>query len=254
MALPTGAPKPPRKVVRPGGGFPRLSAMRFANPRPDRNHLVAGQGFRHDPAMTKRVALYARCSTADRQTTENQIRDLRAVAEQHGWTVAGVFDDDGISGGVPREERPAMQRLLCAIARREIDMVAAWAVDRLGRSLIDLLGLLGELHAKKIDLYLHQQGLDTSTPAGRAMFQMLGLIAEFERAMIRDRVLSGLARARAGGTKSGKAIGRPAITEGTSDAVRAALSTDESERAIARRLGIGKGTVGRVRADLARDG
>ena len=92
MALPTGAPKPPRKVVRPGGGFPRLSAMRLANPRPDRNHLVAGRDLRHDPAMTKRVALYARCSTADRQTTENQIRDLRAVAEQHGWTVAGVFD------------------------------------------------------------------------------------------------------------------------------------------------------------------
>ena len=88
--------------------------MRLANPRPDQNHLVAGRDFRHDPAMTKRVALYARCSTADRQTTENQIRDLRAVADQHGWTVAGVFDDDGISGGVPREERPAMQRLLRA--------------------------------------------------------------------------------------------------------------------------------------------
>jgi DNA invertase Pin-like site-specific DNA recombinase len=117
--------------------------------------------------MTKRVALYARCSTADRQTTENQIRDLRAVADQHGWTIAGVFDDDSISGGVPREERPAMQRLLRAIARREIDMVAAWAVNRLGRSLIDLLGLLGELRTKKIDLYLHQQRLDTSTPAGR---------------------------------------------------------------------------------------
>ena len=158
-----------------------------------------------------------------------------------------MFDDDGISGGVPREERPAMQRLLRAIARREIDMVAAWAVDRLGRSLIDLLGLL---RAKKIDLYLHQQGLDTSTPAGRAMFQMLGLIAEFERAMIRDRVLSGLARARESGTKSGRAIGRPAITEETRGAVRAALSAGESERAIARRLGIGKGTVGRVRAGL----
>jgi DNA invertase Pin-like site-specific DNA recombinase len=195
--------------------------------------------------MTKRVALYARCSTADRQTTENQIRDLRAVAEQHGW-----IDDDGTSGGVPREERPAMQRLLRAIARREIDMVAAWAVDRLGRSLIDLLGLLGELRAKKIDLYLHQQGLDTSTPAGRAMFQMLGLIAEFERAIIRDRVLSGLARARAEGTKSGRAIGRPAITQDTRDAVRAALSAGESERAVARRLGIGKGTVGRVRVGL----
>ena len=96
-----------------------------------------------------------------------------------------------------------MKALLRAVTRREVDMVAAWAVDRLGRSLVDLLGFLGELHAKQVDLYLHQQGLDTSTPAGRAMFQMLGLIAEFERSMIRGRVVSGMARARTTGTKSG---------------------------------------------------
>jgi DNA invertase Pin-like site-specific DNA recombinase len=127
-------------------------------------------------------------------------------------------------------------------------MVAVWAVDRLGRSLIDLLGLLEELRAKKIDLYLHRQGLDTSTPAGQAMFQMLGLFAELERAMIRERVLSGLARARADGTRSGRPIGRPAVTEATRRAVRALLNEGLSERVIASRLGIGKGTVGRVRA------
>jgi DNA invertase Pin-like site-specific DNA recombinase len=198
--------------------------------------------------MTKRIAIYARCSTADQQTTENQIRELRTVAEQHGWDVAHVFDDNGVSGHVPRDERPAMKHLLRVVARREVNMVAAWAVDRLGRSLVDLLGLLGELHAKKIDLYLHQQGLDTSTPAGRAMFQMLGLIAEFERAMIRDRVLSGIARARANGTKSGKAIGRPAVTDRMREEVRVLLRAGESERVIARQLGIGKGTVGRIRA------
>jgi DNA invertase Pin-like site-specific DNA recombinase len=195
--------------------------------------------------MIKRVAIYARCSTADQQTTENQIRELRTVAYQHGWRVVHV-----VSGNMAREERPAMKRLLLAVARRDVDMVAAWAVDRLGRSLVDLLGLLGELHAKKIDLYLHQQGLDTSTPAGRAMFQMLGLIAEFERAMIRDRVLAGIARARVSGTRSGKAIGRPAVAIAVKDEIQALLRAGQSERVIARKLGIGKGTVSRVRSEL----
>jgi DNA invertase Pin-like site-specific DNA recombinase len=200
-------------------------------------------------AMTRRIAIYARCST-DEQTTENQIRELRAVASRHGWDVAAVFDDNGIGGGVPREDRPAMKGLLRAVARREIDMVAAWAVDRLGRSLIDLLGFLGELHAKKIDLYLHQQGLDTSTPAGRAMFQMLGVFAEFERSMIRERVKAGMARARVSGTKTGAAIGRPALAGRTRDEACALLLAGHSERDVSRLLGIGKGTIHRLRANI----
>jgi DNA invertase Pin-like site-specific DNA recombinase len=199
--------------------------------------------------MTKRIAIYARCST-DEQTTENQIRELRDVASRHGWNVVAVFDDNGISGGVPREDRPAMKMLLGAVARREVDMVAAWAVDRLSRSLIDLLGFLGELHAKKIDLYLHQQGLDTSTPAGRAMFQMLGVFAEFERSMIRERVKAGMARARISGTKTGKAIGRPAVAGRTRDEVRALLYAGHSEREVSRLLGIGKGTIHRLRVNI----
>src|SRR5262249_35605007 len=139
----------------------------------------------------KRVAVYVRVST-DGQTVENQLRDLRAAAKRHGWQIAEVFDDNGISGAKPRDERPGLRRLMQGVARREFDMVAAWAVDRLGRSLQDLVGFLGELHAKDVDLYLHQQGLDTSTPAGKAMFQMLGVFAEFERAILRDRVRSGL--------------------------------------------------------------
>ena len=201
-------------------------------------------------AMTRRIAIYARCST-DEQTTENQIRELHAVASRHGWDVTAVFDDNGISGGVPREDRPAMTALLRAVARREVDMVAAWAVDRLGRSLIDLLGFLGELHAKKIDLYLHQQGLDTSTPAGRAMFQMLGVFAEFERSMIRERVKAGMARARVSGTKTGAAIGRPAVAGRTKEEARALLRAGHSEREVARLLGIGKGTIHRLRIDTA---
>jgi DNA invertase Pin-like site-specific DNA recombinase len=201
--------------------------------------------------MTKRVAIYARVSTADDQTTENQIRELRDVAAQHGWEVVSVFDDNGISGAVPREDRPAMKALLRAVARRKIDMVATWAVDRLGRSLVDLLGFLSELHAKGIGLYLHQQGLDTTTPAGRAMFQMLGVFAEFERAMVRERVLSGMARARATGTKSGKPIGRPAVPAEVNERIRArVLAGGGSQRQIAAQLQVSRGAVYRVCAEL----
>jgi DNA invertase Pin-like site-specific DNA recombinase len=128
-----------------------------------------------------------------------------------------------------------------------------WAVDRLGRSLIDLLGFLSELHAKRIDLYLHQQGLDTSTPAGRAMFQMLGVFAEFERSMIRDRVRSGMARAKATGTKSGKVIGRPAVPAETNQKIRALLLANAgTQREIAATLNISRGAVYRVCAELRR--
>jgi DNA invertase Pin-like site-specific DNA recombinase len=152
----------------------------------------------------RRAAIYARVSTGS-QTTENQVRELRQVAERHGWLVVAEFKDKGISGAKGRDARPGLEALMQAVARREIDMVLAWSVDRLGRSLQNLIEFLGELHGKRVDLYLHQQGLDTSTPAGKALFQMMGVFAEFERAMIRERVRSGLARARA----QGKRLGRP---------------------------------------------
>src|SRR5207253_747233 len=101
---------------------------------------------------------------------------------------------------------PGLARLPHAVSRREVDVVAAWSVDRLGRSLVHLLAILGELHAKGVDLYLHQQGLDTSTPAGKALFQMMGVFAEFERAMIRERVRAGLERAKAQGKKLGRRL------------------------------------------------
>src|SRR5262249_38378776 len=142
--------------------------------------------------VSRRVALYLRVSTIE-QTTKNQRRELEGVAKRHGWSMVAVFEDAGISGAKGRDARPGLDALMKAVARREIDMVAAWSVDRLGRSLTGLLELLTELHAKKVGLYLHQQGLDTSTPAGKAMFQLMGVFAEFERAMIRERVLAGLA-------------------------------------------------------------
>ena len=122
----------------------------------------------------KRVALYVRVST-DHQSVRNQEIELQAVAERHGWTVVAVYRDQGISGAKGRDKRPGLDKLLQAVARKEFDMVAAWSVDRLGRSLIDLVGILQEFHAKHVDLYLHQQGIDTTTPSGKAMFQMMGV-------------------------------------------------------------------------------
>jgi DNA invertase Pin-like site-specific DNA recombinase len=114
----------------------------------------------------KRVALYCRVST-DGQTAENQLRELRAVVERNGWIATAEYLDHGISGARGRKDRPQFDALLRAVARKEVDVVAAWSVDRLGRSLQDLIGFLGELQSKKVDLYLHQQAFDTSTPSGK---------------------------------------------------------------------------------------
>lgn len=169
--------------------------------------------------MTKRVAFYVRVSTADGQTTENQLRQLHEVAGRLGWIVVSIFSDDGISGAKGRDRRPGLDAMLRAVTRREVDLVAAWSVDRLGRSLPDLIGLLGELQARGVDLYLHQQALDTSTPTGRMLFQMLGVFAEFERSMIVARVKSGLERTRAKGTR----LGRPPMDAAKVEAIRALL-------------------------------
>lgn len=191
---------------------------------------------------TRRVAIYSRVSTAS-QNTENQVRELRQVAERHAWQVVVEFSDPGISGGKGRDQRPGLNAMMQAVARREIDVVMAWSVDRLGRSLQNLVELLGELHGKRVDLYLHQQGIDTSTPAGKALFQMMGVFAEFERAMIRERVNSGLARARA----QGKTLGRPRRDDAKRlNAIRKLRQQGMGINKIARQLGIGVSAVQRI--------
>lgn len=191
--------------------------------------------------MAKRVALYVRVST-DGQTVANQQQELEAVAERHGWNVVHVFQDAGISGAKGRDKRPGFDKLCQAVARRDVDMVAAWSVDRLGRSLQDLVAFLGELNAKGVDLYLHQQGLDTSTPAGRAMFQMMGVFAEFERAMIVERVRAGLKRAR----REGRVGGRPRVGDTIEAKIKAALATGSGIRATATTCGVGTSVVQRI--------
>ena len=152
----------------------------------------------------KRAAIYLRVSTLD-QTTANQERELREIAGRIGCEIVKVYKDHGISGAKGRDKRPAFDALCRDATKRQFDVVMAWSVDRLGRSLQDLVAFLSELHALGIDLFLHQQGLDTTTPAGKAMFQMMGVFAEFERCDDPGRVRAGLARARS----EGKQLGRP---------------------------------------------
>ena len=189
----------------------------------------------------KRVALYARVST-DSQTTENQLLQLRAVAERHGWTVVTEYVDNGVSGAKGRRERPQFDALLNGVARREFDMIAAWSVDRLGRSLQDLLGFLLELQSKHVDLYLHQQALDTSTPMGKAMFQLCGVFAELERSIIQERVKAGLERARA----KGVTLGRPKTSDKVEARIRELAAAGMGKGKIARTLGIGVSVAQRV--------
>jgi DNA invertase Pin-like site-specific DNA recombinase len=170
---------------------------------------------------------------------------LRQVADRAGWQITKVYKDHGISGAKGKDKRPAFDALHKAAARREFDVVMAWSVDRLGRSLQDLIGFLSEINAVGVDLFLHQQGLDTTTPGGKAMFQMLGVFAEFERSMIQERVRAGLARARS----EGKQLGRPRIEPELEKRILAALNKPgrtEGVRKIAERFGVDPGTVQRI--------
>jgi DNA invertase Pin-like site-specific DNA recombinase len=198
----------------------------------------------------KRVAIYLRVSTS-KQDTENQRRQLEGVADRSGWQIIKVYEDAGISGAKGRDKRPGLNAMLKAVNAKEFDMVAAWSVDRLGRSLTDLLGILQGLHDKGVDLFLHQQGLDTSTTAGKAMFQMLGVFAEFERGIIRERVNAGLARAKANGTKLGRRTVRPSMEA----RIRELKADGMGILKIGRTVGVGTSVVQRVVASIpiARD-
>src|SRR4051794_1368822 len=189
----------------------------------------------------KRVALYIRVSTS-KQETNNQRRELEAVAKRSGWQIVKVYEDAGISGAKGRDKRPALDAMLKAVNAKEFEMVAAWSVDRLGRSLTDLLSILQSLHDKGVDLFLHQQGLDTSTTAGKAMYQMLGVFAEFERGIIRERVNAGLARAKAKGTK----LGRRRVKASVEERIHKLRKTGMGMLKIGREIGVGTRVVQRV--------
>jgi DNA invertase Pin-like site-specific DNA recombinase len=196
----------------------------------------------------KRAVLYLRVSTID-QTTANQERELREIDGRMGCNIIKVYKDHGISGAKGRDKRPGFDALCRDATKRQFDVIMAWSVDRLGRSLQDLVGFLSELHALGIDLFFHQQGLDTTTPGGKAMFQMMGVFAEFERSMIQERVRAGLARAKS----EGKHLGRPTIPADVENAIRAALDEPRRPgvRKIAARFGVDPGTVQRISRPFA---
>src|SRR5262252_9903531 len=179
--------------------------------------------------MQKRAAIYVRVST-DKQTVENQVVALRQIAERRGWQVVEQYSDAGISGSKGRDGRPGLDQMLKDAQRRKFDVIMAWAIDRLGRSLIDLLGTIQTLDACGVDLYLDQQSIDTTTPAGKLMFQVTGAFAEFERSMIRQRVKAGLKRA----VEQGKQLGRPKISPTLEKRIQTQLRTGKGILKVAR--------------------
>ena len=184
----------------------------------------------------KRAVLYLRVSKNE-QTIENQRIELERVAAAKSWKVIATFKDEGISGAFGREVRAQYDSMLKQGVQAKFDVVLAWDVSRLSRSLVDLVTTLDELHACGIDLYLHQQAIDTTTPAGKAMFQMCGVFAEFERGILSERVKAGLNRAR----EQGKVLGRPMKIANIKAIVKdRSLGKTIREIAIEQRLSVGK--------------
>ena len=192
-----------------------------------------------------RVALYARVSTLNNQDPEMQLAELREYAGQRGWEIVEEFTDQGISGC--KESRPALNRLMADACRRKFDAVLVWKIDRFGRSLKHLVNALAELAALGVSFVSLRDNLDLSTPSGRLMFQIIGAMAEFERALIQERVRAGLRNARA----KGRRLGRPRVVV---DASRVALlrANGRSWSQIQTELGVSKGTAQRVCAGLSK--
>jgi len=210
-------------------------------------------------AKPKRAALYVRVST-DHQSVENQVGELTQVAERRGWTVVEIYRDAGISGAKGRHQRPGLDTMLKDASRRKFDIVMAWAIDRLGRSLIDLLGTIEHLEKVGVDLYLDQQNIDTTTPTGRLLFQITGAFGEFERSMIRQRVRAGLNVIKAKLARDGKFVskagkvrrklGRPGAEPDKIERARRELAKGIGIGKVAREVGLGIGTVHRLKREI----
>ena len=183
----------------------------------------------------QRVALYARVSMLVGQNPEMQLTELREYAARRGWQVVGEFVDR-TSGA--KEQRPALNLLMADARQRKFDLIAVWKLDRFGRSLRHLVNALAEFEALGVAFISLRDNLDLGTPAGRLMFQIIGAMAEFERALIRERVRAGLAHARS----KGKRLGRPKVVV---DAARIAAlrASGASWRAISERMRVGIGTL-----------
>ena len=190
-----------------------------------------------------RTVIYSRVSTTNGQTVDNQLRVLRKVARQKGLDVVREISDEGISGAKGRDEREGFNELIKGSVQKEWDIILVWDVSRLGRSLKHLVSFLEDVQSAKCDLYIHQSGIDTSTASGKMMFGMLSVFSEFERSMIKERVIAGQQRAKA----EGKHIGRKTnVNEGTVNAVKHLRENNVPIKRIAKDLHIGVGTVYKI--------
>jgi DNA invertase Pin-like site-specific DNA recombinase len=213
--------------------------------------------------MTKNVAIYVRVST-DKQSIDNQRLALQQAADMRGWTIVAEYADEGISGAKARDKRPGLDQMLTHATQGKFKVIMAWALDRIGRSVPDLYSTMQELRGAGVDMFLHQQALDTTTDVGRAMYGMLSVFAEFERSMISTRVQIGMQRAKADqdkarltggerlhadGTRK-KLIGRPALSKALRAAVIQALDEGLTQRAAALQTGVNTTTIRRLDREL----
>jgi DNA invertase Pin-like site-specific DNA recombinase len=211
-------------------------------------------------SAARRVAIYTRVSTKD-QKTKTQLQELHAWAERAGHTIVKVYEDAGISGAKGRDQRPAFDALLKAAVRREVNMIAVWSSDRLGRSLKHLVEVLEIIRDTGTGLYVHTQAVDTTTAAGRAIFGMLGIFAEFEREMIHARVVAGIDRVRGEIKRNGhftskagkrrKRLARPNADPKKVELARQALASGTGVLKTAKLVGLGTGTVQRLKSALS---
>ena len=200
---------------------------------------TASERTQEYPLTINRVALYARVSTLNGQDPEMQLSELREYAARRGWTISDEYVDQGVSGS--KESRPELNRLTTDAHRRVFDAILVWKIDRSGRSLKHLVNALADLSAYGVAFVSLRDNLDLSTPSGRLMFQIIGAMAEFERALIQERVRAGLRNARA----KGKRLGRPRRIVDSSK-IAALRASGVSWRIIARQTGVGVATLYRL--------
>ena len=188
--------------------------------------------------MTTKIALYTRVSTAS-QNDAMQLDELGSLCERSGWQIVSTYSEK-VSGTKAVDERAALKNLLDDARKRHFDKVVVWSVDRLGRNMNHLTSVLQELHDLNINIYAYKQNLDTETTMGRIFWQMMGIFAEMENNLRKERQMAGIRKAQEKGVK----FGRPSkINEAVIQSVKLLRERDVPIRQIARQLEIGVGSV-----------
>jgi DNA invertase Pin-like site-specific DNA recombinase len=194
--------------------------------------------------MTKRVCLYGRVSKSS-QSVERQITELEIVAARNDWEIVDRYIDHGISGSKGRQDRPQLDRMMKDSTKRKFDVVMVWSIDRLGRSLQNLIEILNDLNAKNVDLYFDQQSIDSTTPTGKLMFSLIGAFAEFEKSIIKERVISGLENWKR--KNPDKKLGRPSnLTPEMESKILEMRSRNVGINKISKACGVGSSTIYKV--------